>query len=150
MGMGREGRVVQPRSLFVLHKSVLLHIRSFLRGPPTIEVTLLSVSDSGIGKSCFLKRWAEDSFADDFPSTEVIDCTVRTQQHKLRALKYKFWDWRWQEPFDDCPITNGYRGAHGLFLAYDATKRASFDRVLHWHATIPHMRVMTSVLCCWG
>ncbi|KAK8598807.1 hypothetical protein V6N13_076753 [Hibiscus sabdariffa] len=76
---------------------------------------LLLIGDSGVGKSCLLLRFADDSYLDSYISTIGVD----------------FWDTAGQERFRT--ITSSYyRGAHGIIIVYDVTDQESFNNVQQW------------------
>ncbi|XP_071917552.1 GTP-binding protein YPTM2 isoform X2 [Coffea arabica] len=76
---------------------------------------LLLIGDSGVGKSCLLLRFADDSYLESYISTIGVD----------------FWDTAGQERFRT--ITSSYyRGAHGIIVVYDVTDQESFNNVKQW------------------
>ncbi|KAK9202595.1 hypothetical protein WN944_017807 [Citrus x changshan-huyou] len=76
---------------------------------------LLLIGDSGVGKSCLLLRFADDSYIESYISTIGVD----------------FWDTAGQERFRT--ITSSYyRGAHGIIIVYDVTDQESFNNVKQW------------------
>lgn len=85
-----------------------------------------------MGKSCFLVRFADDSFfGDSYVSTIGVDFKLRTVNFGGRTVKLQLWDTSGQERFRT--ITSSYyRGAHGIFIAYDITDERSFSNVRVW------------------
>ncbi|XP_073115012.1 ras-related protein RIC1 isoform X2 [Elaeis guineensis] len=80
---------------------------------------LLLIGDSGVGKSCLLLRFADDSYLESYISTIGVD----------------FWDTAGQERFRT--ITSSYyRGAHGIIVVYDVTDQESFNNVKQWLSEI--------------
>ncbi|GAB1202221.1 GTP-binding protein of the rab [Aspergillus pseudonomiae] len=76
---------------------------------------LLLIGDSGVGKSCLLLRFADDTYTESYISTIGVD----------------FWDTAGQERFRT--ITSSYyRGAHGICVVYDVTDMDSFNNVKQW------------------
>ncbi|PAV61077.1 hypothetical protein WR25_25325 [Diploscapter pachys] len=76
---------------------------------------LLLIGDSGVGKSCLLLRFADDTYTESYISTIGVD----------------FWDTAGQERFRT--ITSSYyRGAHGIIVVYDITDQESFNNVKQW------------------
>jgi Ras-related protein Rab-1A len=92
---------------------------------------LVLIGDSGVGKSCILLRFADDSFTDSYITTIGVDFRFRTIALDSKNVKLQIWDTAGQERFRT--ITSAYyRGADGILLAYDTTDRDSFDHVDSW------------------
>eukprot|EP01134_Creolimax_fragrantissima_P003616 CFRG3616T1 len=94
-------------------------------------IKLLLIGDSGVGKSCLLMRFCEDSFTPSFITTIGIDFKVRTVELEGKKIKLQIWDTAGQERFRTI-TTAYYRGAMGIMLTYDVTDRASFDNLSSW------------------
>ncbi|KAK8266160.1 hypothetical protein V6Z12_D12G227500 [Gossypium hirsutum] len=92
---------------------------------------LLLIGDSGVGKSCLLLRFADDSYLDSYISTIGVDFKIRTVEHDGKIIKLQIWDTAGQERFRT--ITSSYyRGAHGIIIVYDVTDQESFNNVNQW------------------
>jgi Ras-related protein Rab-1A len=53
---------------------------------------IVLIGDSGIGKSCILLRFADDSFTENFISTIGVDFRFRTLAVDDRNVKLQIWD----------------------------------------------------------
>merc|ERR1712244_182400 len=83
---------------------------------------LLLIGDSGVGKSCLLLRFADDTYTESYISTIELDG---------KTIKLQIWDTAGQERFRT--ITSSYyRGAHGIIVVYDVTDQESFNNVKQW------------------
>uniref|UniRef100_A0A8C6LSZ1 small monomeric GTPase n=1 Tax=Nothobranchius furzeri TaxID=105023 RepID=A0A8C6LSZ1_NOTFU len=71
---------------------------------------LLLIGDSGVGKTCLLFRFSEDSFNTTFISTIGIDFKIRTIELEGKRVKLQIWDTAGQERFRTI-TTAYYRGA---------------------------------------
>jgi Ras-related protein Rab-1A len=92
---------------------------------------LLLIGDSGVGKSCLLLRFADDTYTESYISTIGVDFKIRTIELDAKTVKLQIWDTAGQERFRT--ITSSYyRGAHGIIIVYDVTDRQSFQNVEHW------------------
>ncbi|GAY55641.1 hypothetical protein CUMW_165760 [Citrus unshiu] len=92
---------------------------------------LLLIGDSGVGKSCLLLRFADDSYLDSYISTIGVDFKIRTVEQDGKTVKLQIWDTAGQERFRT--ITSSYyRGAHGIIIVYDVTDQESFNNVKQW------------------
>jgi len=96
---------------------------------------LLLIGDSGVGKSCLLLRFADDSYTESYISTIGVDFKIRTLNLDGKTIKLQIWDTAGQERFRT--ITSSYyRGAHGIIIVYDVTDMDSFNNVKTWLSEI--------------
>lgn len=92
---------------------------------------LVIIGDSGVGKSCLLLRFADDTFTESFITTIGVDFRFRTLQVDGHNVKLQIWDTAGQERFRT--ITSAYyRGADGVMVVYDKTARDSFSHIEEW------------------
>ena len=92
---------------------------------------ILLIGDSGVGKSCLLVRFADDTYADSYINTIGVDFKIRTIDINSKTVKLQIWDTAGQERFRT--ITSSYyRGAHGIIIAYDITDKESFQNLRQW------------------
>ncbi|CAO3671716.1 unnamed protein product [Rhizopus stolonifer] len=92
---------------------------------------LLLIGDSGVGKSCLLLRFADDTYTESYISTIGVDFKIRTIELEGKTVKLQIWDTAGQERFRT--ITSSYyRGAHGIIVVYDVTDADSFNNVKQW------------------
>jgi len=92
---------------------------------------LLLIGDSGVGKSCLLLRFADDTYTESYISTIGVDFKIRTIQLDGKTIKLQIWDTAGQERFRT--ITSSYyRGAHGIIVVYDTTEAETFNNVKQW------------------
>ncbi|PIA15546.1 GTP-binding protein ypt1 [Coemansia reversa NRRL 1564] len=92
---------------------------------------LLLIGDSGVGKSCLLLRFADDTYTESYISTIGVDFKIRTIELDGKTVKLQIWDTAGQERFRT--ITSSYyRGAHGIIVVYDVTDSETFGNVKQW------------------
>lgn len=102
---------------------------------------LVLVGDSGVGKSCLLLRFADDTFSESYITTIGVDfvtpmqrfrtITVDGKAVKLQIVSATQWDTAGQERFRT--ITSAYyRGSDGVMLVFDKTVGDSFDHIPSW------------------
>jgi len=94
-------------------------------------IKLLLIGDSGVGKSCLLLRFSDDSFTTSFITTIGIDFKIKTIEIDGKRIKLQIWDTAGQERFRTI-TTAYYRGAMGILLVYDVTDDASFQNIRNW------------------
>ncbi|TPX33314.1 hypothetical protein SmJEL517_g03710 [Synchytrium microbalum] len=92
---------------------------------------LLLIGDSGVGKSCLLLRFADDTYTESYISTIGVDFKIRTIELEGKTVKLQIWDTAGQERFRT--ITSSYyRGAHGIIVVYDVTDQDTYSNVKQW------------------
>ncbi|KAB2017601.1 hypothetical protein ES319_D08G173600v1 [Gossypium barbadense] len=74
---------------------------------------LLLIGDSGVGKSCLLLRFADDSYIDSYMSTIGVDFKIRTVEQDGKTIKLQI-------------------------VVYDVTDQESFNNVKQWLNEIDH------------
>merc|ERR1711977_187099 len=96
---------------------------------------LLLIGDSGVGKSCLLLRFADDTYQESYISTIGVDFKIRTVEIDGKVIKLQIWDTAGQERFRT--ITSSYyRGAHGIIVVYDVTDEETYTAVERWMTEI--------------
>eukprot|EP01083_Nonionella_stella_P296069 1005903_1 len=89
------------------------------------------IGDSGVGKSCLMMRFADDTFNESFITTIGVDFRFRTINVDDKIVKLQIWDTAGQETFRS--ITRSYyRNTAGALLVYDITRRETFMHVSQW------------------
>ncbi|EMS64144.1 Ras-related protein RABC1 [Triticum urartu] len=88
---------------------------------------LLLIGDSGVGKSSLLLRFTSDSFEDLSP-TIGVDFKVKMVNIAGKKLKLAVWDTAGQERFRTL-TSSYYRGAQGIIMVYDVTRRETFTNL---------------------
>jgi len=115
-------------------------------------IKLLLIGDSGVGKSCLLLRFSDDSFTPSFITTIGIDFKIRTIELEGKRIKLQIWDTAGQERFRTI-TTAYYRGAMGILLVYDVTDEKSFNNIRNWirnieqHATESVNKILIGNKC---
>jgi len=92
---------------------------------------IVLIGDSGVGKSCILKRFATNEFNDSYISTIGVDFEIQTVDIDGKNIKLQIWDTAGQERFHNI-TTSYYRGAHCIMLVYDVTNIESFRNLNRW------------------
>lgn len=100
-----------------------------------MQIKLLMIGDSGVGKTCLLLRYANDSFSPTFITTIGIDFKIKNVDIEGKRVKLQIWDTAGQERFRTI-TTSYFRGAQGIVLVYDVTDRRSFESIRNWISQI--------------
>ncbi|VDM34342.1 unnamed protein product [Hydatigera taeniaeformis] len=99
---------------------------------------LMLIGDSGVGKTCILFRFVDDSFSSSFISTIGIDFKIKTVEIDGKRIKLQIWDTAGQERFQTITASY-YRGAMGIMLVYSVTCRKSFENISKWMSNITNL-----------
>ncbi|XP_056310992.1 ras-related protein Rab-19-like isoform X1 [Danio aesculapii] len=92
---------------------------------------IILIGDSNVGKTSLVQSFSTGLFSQRQHNTIGVDFTVRTLNLDGRRVKMQVWDTAGQERFRT--ITQSYyRSAHGALIAYDISRRATFDSVQRW------------------
>ena len=93
---------------------------------------ILLLGDSSVGKTCFLMRYADNTFQEIHMSTIGLDYKLKNVQiDDGKIVKIQIWDTAGQDRFRSI-TKNYYKGAHGIILLYDVTSRKTFENVKNW------------------
>ena len=72
---------------------------------------ILLIGESGVGKSCLLLKYADDTYTDSYMSTIGVDFKIKTENINGKNVKLQIWDTAGQERFRT--ITSSYyRGGY--------------------------------------
>lgn len=117
-----------------------------------LQIKLLMIGDSGVGKTSLLLRYANDSFSPTFITTIGIDFKIKTVCLDSTVVKLQIWDTAGQERFRTITVSY-FRGAQGILLVYDVCDRNSFENISNWisqidaHADVNVIKVLVGNKC---
>ncbi|CAN4126181.1 unnamed protein product [Withania somnifera] len=93
-----------------------------------LSFKILLIGDSGVGKSSLLLSFISNNTVDDISPTIGVDFKIKTLTVGGKRLKLTIWDTAGQEKFRT--LTSSYfRGAQGIILVYDVTRRDTFTNL---------------------
>ncbi|TYZ57572.1 hypothetical protein PybrP1_009187 [[Pythium] brassicae (nom. inval.)] len=96
-----------------------------------LRVKIISMGDSGVGKSCVIKRFCEEKFVSKYISTIGIDYGVKPVQVHGEEVRVNFWDLSGLPEFLE--VRNEfYKDTQGGILMFDVTSRKSFEALESW------------------
>ncbi|XP_008456546.2 ras-related protein RABC2a-like [Cucumis melo] len=90
---------------------------------------ILLIGDSGVGKSSILLSYISN-FVHDLSPTIGVDFKIKMVTVGGKRLKLTIWDTAGQERFGTL-TSSYYRGAHGIILVYDVTRRETFTNLIN-------------------
>ena len=97
-----------------------------------LVIKILLLGDSEVGKSCFLMRYSENVFIENYITTIGLDYKLKTVKLDTgKTIKVQLWDTAGQDKYRTI-AKNYYKGSHGILLLYDITKQSSFDNIREW------------------
>ena len=97
----------------------------------SVTFKILTIGESGVGKTCILRRFVENKFLKNHLATIGIDFKTKTLNINNQEIKLKIWDTAGQERFRNI-TTQYYKGADGIVLVYDVTDEASYEKIKDW------------------
>jgi Ras-related protein Rab-8A len=100
-----------------------------------VQLKILLIGDSGVGKTSLLQRYTADAFSSNFISTIGIDFKTKVLTIDGTRARCQIWDTAGQERFRTI-TTSYFRGAHGIALCFDASDRRSFSSIASWIAQV--------------
>lgn len=92
---------------------------------------LIIIGDTGVGKSCLMKRVMDDEFRQEHQVTIGVEFGSYGVRIDGKIIKLQIWDTAGQESFKS--VTRiFYRGANCVFLTYDLTRDETFVSLSEW------------------
>ena len=99
--------------------------------PSVTRLKIISMGESGVGKSCVIKRFCEEKFVGKYISTIGIDYGVKPVQVHGAEVRVNFWDLSGLPEFLE--VRNEfYKDTQGGILMFDVGSRKSFDALDGW------------------
>ena len=98
---------------------------------PSHTFKILTIGESGVGKTCILRRFVENKFLKSHLATIGIDFRTKVIRVGGKDIKLKIWDTAGQERYHN--ITSQiYKGSDGIVLVYDVNDEVSFSKIRDW------------------
>ena len=96
-----------------------------------INIKLILVGDSEVGKSTILLNYTENYFCEEMVATIGLENKVKTINIRGLKAKLQIWDTAGQEKFSS--LTKGFfRNTDGILLVFDLTNNKSFNNIKKW------------------
>ena len=94
-------------------------------------IKILTLGDTEVGKTSIVLRYSDDKFHDSKIATIGIDFKIKIIKKGKEKIKVSIYDTAGQERFQNI-VKHYYRGANGVLLVYDITKRKTFEKLNFW------------------
>ena len=93
---------------------------------------IITLGDSGVGKSSIIMRYTNDTFEEDILSTIGLEFSFKELTLKDGVkIKLKFIDTAGQEKYRSL-AKSYYKNAEGVLFIFSYDKKASFDHIEEW------------------
>jgi len=89
---------------------------------------IILLGDSGVGKSNILYRFSKDEFSHEMKPTISMEFFSKIIKIGGKKVKLNIWDTAGQEKFK-AVSKQYYKGACGILVVYDITRRQSFENL---------------------
>ena len=96
-----------------------------------ITFKIIIVGDSGVGKSCFLKRAAQKKFTESYQATIGFEFLLMYYDVNCVKIKLQIWDTCGQEMYRSL-IQGFYRNTALTVLIFAVNEQKSFDDLDNW------------------
>ena len=94
-------------------------------------IKLLTLGDSLVGKTSIVLRYSDDKFNSNKISTIGVDFKIKMITKGNEKIKISIYDTAGQERFKNI-VKHYYKGANGILLIYDISKRITFEKLQFW------------------
>ena len=102
------------------------------------SIKIILLGQTGVGKSCIISRYVNDSFTINHLSTITSNSNSKTLSfdNEKITIKYNIWDTAGQEKYRSINKIN-YRGALAAILVCDITNKTSFEEIKNfWYSEV--------------
>ena len=94
-------------------------------------IKLLTLGETEVGKTSIVLRYSDDKFHEEKTATIGIDFKIKIIRKGNEVIKVSIYDTAGEERFKTL-IKHYYRGANGILLIFDLTKKSTFDKLNFW------------------
>mmetsp|Transcript_23496 Transcript_23496/g.61801 ORF Transcript_23496/g.61801 Transcript_23496/m.61801 type:complete len:203 (-) Transcript_23496:130-738(-) len=107
------------------------------------------IGDTSVGKTSIIQRYFQDSFDSVVEPTIGMDFQSRSVDVDGGSVRLQLWDTAGQERFRSL-ISNYMRGASGVLIAFDITRRKTFASISKWIQEVREVRGEDPVILILG
>ena len=113
--------------------------------PEIPKYKLIFLGDQGVGKSCILNRFMNDTFTEEYQATIGLDFQSKNVQIDNQDIHLLLYDTAGQEKFRSL-IPMYTRDANIILLVYDITNRESFSHLAEWLRDLTNVKLEEVIL----
>ncbi|CAG9314908.1 unnamed protein product [Blepharisma stoltei] len=114
-----------------------------------VNVKVVLLGDSGVGKSSVLLRFVDNYFKQDSSPTIGISSLKKTLHVNDTHIHFDIWDTAGQERYRS--LTSMYcRDANAVILVYDITSRNSFNGLKAWYCGLKEIIKNSTIIAIAG
>lgn len=95
------------------------------------NLKLITLGESGAGKTKLLIQYKDESFNESGLSTVGIECYYKKIRFKNKKVKLLMYDTSGQEKFRTI-VANYYKNTDGVVLVFDVTRKSTFTKIEYW------------------
>ena len=107
---------------------------------------IITLGESGIGKTSLIKRFAHDIFEENHLASIGFEFLIKVLDIENKIIKIQLWDICGSERFR-IVSPSYYRRTNGAIVAYDISDKWSFDQVKFWVNEVKkHPEIKTNVV----
>ena len=114
------------------------NLENFNTESPKYKLILLG--DQGVGKSCILNRFLNDTFTEDYQATIGLDFQSKNVQIENQDIHLLLYDTAGQEKFRSL-IPMYTRDANIILLVYDISNKTSFNHLPDWIRDLTNVNI---------
>ena len=96
-----------------------------------INLKILLIGDSTVGKTSILFRYINDEFPECYMSTIGVEYKIKALIINGKKVNLRIWDTSGQERYRSI-TQNFYRNANGILFVFDITNKESFNNIKIW------------------
>eukprot|EP00474_Spongospora_subterranea_P011272 CRZ11730.1 hypothetical protein [Spongospora subterranea] len=106
---------------------------------PDPDLKLILLGDSAVGKTKLVERFLMDNYQPQQLSTYALTVFRHTAHHEGKPVSVEFWDTAGQERFTSMHPSY-YYGAHLCILAFDVTRKVTYQNLNAWYKELRQYR----------
>ena len=99
---------------------------------PDFQFKILTLGDSGVGKTSIILRYTENTFSKNSQLSSLgVDYKTKIINTDNKSCKLCIWDTAGQEKFNHL-TKQYYKECDGALLIFDLTNKKSYDKINYW------------------